>query len=77
MNLLPDEILREIIFYTKLCKKDNNFYVNKRFYNASKDKICKCKKFRVLKHNFCMNCDKKTISFINTYFYGDEGINLF
>jgi hypothetical protein len=43
-NKLPDEIIEVILNTAGLCKKSQNFYINKYFLNISKKKINKCRK---------------------------------
>lgn len=68
MDNLPDELIRKIIKLTNLCKKDQNFYVNKRFLKLSKEKFIKCQKKIIFKHNICVGCHPQVLTFFKGYY---------
>ena len=68
MEKLPDEIIEIILNAAKICKKNQNFYVNKRFFKISKKRIDKCKKMHMLKQDICVGCHPHVIKFVKTYY---------
>ncbi len=68
MDKLPDEIIEVILNTASLCKKSQNFYINKYFLNISKKKINKCRKMYMLKQNICIGCHPHVLKFIKTYY---------
>lgn len=68
MNRLPDDVLRNIIDFAFICKKEQNFYINKRLLKLSKEKVNCCMPIVVFKKNICINCHKEVFKFFNYYY---------
>ena len=65
MNKLPDDVVRNIIDFSFICKKEQNFYINKRLLKLSKEKIGNCKHIIVFKRDLCSNCHKDVLKFFS------------
>ena len=67
MDKLPDELIEIIISYGIKCKKDQNFYVNKRFLKVAKKKTDKCSQTIILNHPVCIGCYPQVLTFFKGY----------
>jgi len=68
MNNVPDDVLRNIIDLSFICKKEQNFYINKRILKLLKEKICNCYPIIVFKKNICATCHKDVLKFFNAFY---------
>jgi len=68
MNKLPDEIILHIIDYSSICKKEQNFYINKHLANKIIE-YKKCKPIMCLGKNICKDCHKDAVKFLRCLQY--------
>ena len=68
MNKVPDDVLRNIIDFSFICKKEQNFYINKRLLKLSKEKVNCCMPIIVFKKNICSNCHKDVLKYFNIFY---------
>ena len=68
MDDLPDDVLKKIIDLSFICKKEQNFFINKRMLNLSKKKLDNCKSIIVFKRNICANCHKDVLKYFNAFY---------
>ena len=57
LDILPEDVQREIFSYAFKCKREQNFYINKELCDMIRKPMTDCKKIICLSKPICSRCD--------------------